>query len=83
MNRQEVISELARQGYQLFMRPITGSVVTAEAWTSRMKNKRLVIILFRTDTGEMVDALNLPDDEERRQDVEAFVDDFRESVLQR
>lgn len=81
MNRREVISELAHYGYQPFMRPLTGSVITAEAWTSNIKDRRMVIILFRTDTGEMVDLHNLPDDEENRQDVEAFIDDFRESVF--
>jgi hypothetical protein len=81
MTRQEVISELAQDGYQPFMRPLTGSVVTAEAWTSRAKDKRLVIILYRSDTGEMVDLHDLPEDEVNRPDVEAFIDDFRESVF--
>jgi hypothetical protein len=81
MTRQEVISELAQDGYQPFMRPFMGSVVTAEAWTSRTKDKRLVIILYRSDTGEMVDVHDLPEDEKNRPDVEAFIDDFRESVF--
>ncbi len=81
MTRQEVISELAQEGYQPLCGPFMGSVVTAEAWTSRAKDKRLVIILYRSDTGEMVDLHDLPEDEENRPDVEAFIDDFRESVF--
>ncbi len=81
MTRQEVISDLTQDGYQPFMRPFTGSVIMAEAWASRAKDKRLVIILYRSDTGEMVDLHDLPEDEENRPDVEAFIDDFRENVF--
>ncbi|HMK36622.1 MAG TPA: hypothetical protein VK463_16230 [Desulfomonilaceae bacterium] len=81
MTRQEVIAELAHNGYQPFMRPITGSVITAEAWTSRARDKRLVILLFRNDTEEMMDLHDIPEDEENRPDVEAFIEDFRENVF--
>jgi len=40
----------------------------------------MVIILYRKDTGEMIDLHSLPDDEEKRSDMDAFLDDFRESV---
>lgn len=81
MTRQQVVSDLAQDGYQPFLTPFVGSVVTAEAWTSKERAKRMVIILYRKDTGEMVDLQNLPDDEENRSDMDAFLDDFRESVF--
>ncbi len=81
MNRRQVATELMQEGYHPFLRPFSGSVVTAEAWTSNEKHKRLIIILYRNDTEEIVDLLNLPDDEEKKPDIEAFIDDFRESVF--
>jgi hypothetical protein len=81
MTRQQVVSALAQDGYQPFLVPFVGSVVTAEAWTSKERAKRMVIILYRKDTGEMIDLHNLPADEEKRSDMDAFLDDFRESVF--
>ena len=82
MTRQQVVADLARDGYQPFMRPFTGSVITAEAWANKARDKRMVIVLYRKDTDEIVDLHNLPDDEENRPDIAAFVDDFRDSVFQ-
>lgn len=81
MTRQQVVAALAQDGYQPFLRPFVGSVVTAEAWASKEREKRMVIILYRKDTGEMIDAHNLPEDEENRSDMDAFLDDFRDSVF--
>jgi hypothetical protein len=82
MTRQQVVTELARDGYQPFMRPFMGSVITAEAWANRAKDKRMVIILYRKDTDEIVDLHNLPEDEDKRPDIDAFVDDFKDNVFQ-
>lgn len=73
---------MARDGYQPFMRPFMGSVITAEAWANKARDKRMVIVLYRKDTDEIVDLHNLPEDEENRLDIDAFVDDFRDSVFQ-
>ena len=81
MTREEVVTTLARDGYQPFLRPFTGSVVAAEAWANKQKEKKTVIILYRKDTGEMVDMHSLPEDEESRSDMDAFLDDFRDSVF--
>jgi hypothetical protein len=81
MTRKQVVATLAQDGYQPFLRPFVGSVVAAEAWASKERAKRMVIILYRKDTGEMIDMHNLPDDEENRSDMDAFLDDFRESVF--
>jgi hypothetical protein len=59
-----------------------GSVITAEAWANKARDKRLVIVLYRKDTDEIVDVHNLPEDEEQRPDIDAFVDDFKENVFQ-
>lgn len=64
------------------MRPFMGSVITAEAWASKARNKRMVIVLYRKDTEEIVDVHNLPADEEQRPDIDAFLDDFKENVFQ-
>jgi len=80
MTRQQVVTALAQDGYRPFLTPFVGSVVTAEAWASNERQKRMVIILYRKDTGEMIDLHSLPDDEEKRSDMDAFLDDFRESV---
>ncbi len=45
MRKQEVIKELAKEGYKLFLRPFTGSVLEAEAWANSARDKKLVIIL--------------------------------------
>lgn len=62
------------------MRPSMGSVIAAEAWTSRVGLKPLVIILYHRDTGELVDVNNIPEDEEMCPDILAFLDDFGERV---
>ncbi len=76
-----MVAELTQNGYQPFLRPFLGSVVTAEAWTSRCRPLPLVIILYRKDTEEVVDLHNIPDDEENRSDIMAFLDDFGERVF--
>ncbi len=81
MRKQEVITELAKEGYRLFLRPVTGSVLAAEAWANSARDKKLVIILYRRDTGEMIDSGDLPDDEENRPEIEAFVDDFQDRIF--
>jgi hypothetical protein len=81
MRKHEVVSELAREGYRLFLRPLTGSVLEAEAWASTARDKKLVIILYRRDTDEMIDSRNLPDDEENKPEIEAFVDDFQDRIF--
>jgi hypothetical protein len=81
MRKQEVIKELAKEGYKLFLRPFTGSVLEAEAWANSARDKKLVIILYRRDTDEMIDSRNLPDDEQDRTDIEAFVDDFEDRIF--
>jgi len=83
MTREQVISQLARDGYRPFLRPFNGSVVTAEAWASKQRDKRLVIIFYRKDTEEMVDLGNLPEEEELKPDIDAFLDDFQDSVFQK
>jgi len=81
MTRNEVIAELTRNGYQPFLRPFLGTVVTAEAWASRGRPQPLVIILYRKDTEEVVDVRNIPEDDEHRSEVMAFLDDFGERVF--
>jgi hypothetical protein len=81
MRKQEVITELAKEGYRLFLRPFTGTVLAAEAWANNARDKKLVIILYRRDTGEMIDSGDLPEDEENRPEIEAFVDDFQDRIF--
>ncbi len=81
MRKQEVITALAKEGYRLFLRPFTGSVLTAEAWANTARDKKLVIILYRRDTGEMIDSGELPEDEENRPEIEALVDDFQDRIF--
>jgi hypothetical protein len=81
MRKQDVVTALAKEGYRLFLRPLAGSVLEAEAWASASKDKKLVIILYRRDTYEMIDSKHLPDDEENRPEIEAFVDDFQDRIF--
>ena len=81
MRKQEVITELTKEGYKLFLKPFAGSVLEAEAWANTARDKKLVILLYRRDTHEMVDSSNLPDDEQNKTDIEAFVDDFQERIF--
>jgi hypothetical protein len=81
MTRNEVVAELSENGYHPFLRPFLGSVVTAEAWTTRGRRQPLVIILYRKDTEEVVDLGNIPEDEEHRSEVMAFLDDFGERIF--
>ncbi len=71
--------ELRNDGYKLFMQTAVGSVVHAEAWVSKPEPRPMVIVLYRRDTGEAVDPNHLPDDEKKRPDVFAFLNDFRRS----
>jgi hypothetical protein len=80
MTRNQIIAQLAQEGYQPFMRPSMGSVIAAEAWTSRVGFKPLVIILYHRHTGELVDGNNIPQDEEMSPDILAFLDDFGDRV---
>lgn len=80
MTKTEITAELTRNGYRPFMDTAVGSVTAAEAWTGSPTGKPLVILLYRKDTGEIVDLENLPEEEENGPDISAFVDDFRESV---
>lgn len=81
MTRTEITAELTRNGYRPFLETAVGSVTAAEAWTGSPAGKPLVILLYRKDTGEMVDLDNLPEEEENGPDISAFVDDFKESVF--
>jgi hypothetical protein len=81
MRKTEVVTELAKEGYKLFLRPLTGSVLEAEAWANSSRDKKLVIILYRRDTDEMIDSRHLPDDEENKPEIEAFVDDFEDRIF--
>jgi len=81
ITRQQITTELERDGYQPFLRTVVGSVVNAEAWTHRPGTKRMVIVLYRKDTGELFDRNNIPDDEKNRPDLIAFLDDFGQSVF--
>ncbi len=81
MTKTEITAELTKNGYRPFMETAVGSVTAAEAWTGSPTGKPLVILLYRKDTGEIVDLDNLPEEEENVPDISAFVDDFRESVF--
>jgi hypothetical protein len=81
MRREHIVTKLAESGYRYFSRPFTGSVLTAEAWASNVKNKKLVIFLYRHDTDELIDLYDLPQEEENKPEIEAFLDDFQERVF--
>ncbi|AFM24009.1 hypothetical protein [Desulfomonile tiedjei] len=81
MRREHIVTKLVESGYRFFSRPFTGSVLTAEAWASNLKNKKLVIFLYRHDTDELIDLYDLPQEEENRPEIEAFLDDFQERVF--
>jgi hypothetical protein len=81
MTKEQITADLARDGYQPFLKSAVGSVVSAEAWAHKTGSRPLVILLCRHDTGEMVDIDALPGDEDKEPDVLAFLDDFRDSVF--
>jgi hypothetical protein len=81
MTKDQITADLARDGYQPFLKSAVGTVVRAEAWAHKAGIRPLVILLCRHDTGEIVDIDALPGDEEKQPDVLAFLDDFRESVF--
>lgn len=81
VTRDQITDRLKQDGYRPFLKTVVGSLVKAEAWTHGQARKRTVIVLYREDTGEVVDGNNIPDDEQRRHDLIAFMDDFRESVF--
>ncbi|MFH0821835.1 MAG: hypothetical protein V2B18_03730 [Pseudomonadota bacterium] len=81
ITREEVRAELTRDGYQPFLKTIIGSVIDAEAWTIKSGSKPTVIILYRRDTGEVVDPGSIPEDEQSPSELMAFLDDFGERVF--
>ncbi|MBI5572083.1 MAG: hypothetical protein HY914_19220 [Desulfomonile tiedjei] len=81
MTKKEMTSELARGGYSPFLQTVVGSIVNAQAWVCKAGHRPLVFFLYRTDTEEVVDLDNLPQEEENPSDVFAFLEDFENSVF--
>jgi len=70
--------ELATRGYDLFARSQKlGSVLTVEAWEPPTgSGKSFEVIIYRRDTGELIDKDKLPVDEQMKEQLLEYVRRF-------